>query len=121
MIMIRSPNAAAIVRIRAKSLAMPHLPETSRFCCQPTARWRAAEGTGVETITAADAKILAVQHDGIRRRVKAIDRAYRRARRISAVHARHRYRAFARFAVIERDHASAIDAPGHLVFVFAGG
>jgi hypothetical protein len=37
------------------------------------------------------------------------------------VHARHRYRTFAWFAIIERDHAPAIDAPGHLVFVFAGG
>jgi hypothetical protein len=37
------------------------------------------------------------------------------------MHARHRYRAFAGFAVVERNDAAAIDAPGHFVLVLAGG
>src|SRR6185503_10120368 len=82
---------------------------------------RRAERAGVETVAAADAQVLAVQHDRVGRGVEAIDRAHRRAGRVCAVHAGHRHRALARLAVIERDHAAAVDAPRDLVLVLAGG
>jgi hypothetical protein len=37
------------------------------------------------------------------------------------VHAGHRDRALAGHAVVDRDDAAAVDAPGHLVLVLAGG
>src|SRR5579864_569231 len=82
--------------------------------------WR-AERAGVEAIAAADAKILGVQHDAVGRGVEATHRTDRRARRIGAVHAGHRHRAFARPAVVDGDDAPPIDAPRHLVFVLACG
>src|SRR3974377_750790 len=82
---------------------------------------RRAERAGVEAVTAADAQILGVQYHRICRRVKAVARTDCRAGGVSAVHAGHRYRALAWLAVVERDHAPAVDAPGHLVFVLARG
>src|ERR1041384_7631367 len=82
---------------------------------------RRAERTGVEAVAAADAQILRVQHHRIRRGVKAVHRADRRAGRVGAVHAGHRDRALAGLAVIDGDDAAAVDAPGHLVLVLAGG
>src|SRR5581483_11530412 len=82
---------------------------------------RRAERAGVEAVTAADAQVLGVQHDGVGRSVEAVHRADRRAGRVGAVHAGHRDRALARLAVIERDDAPPVDAPGHLVLVLAGG
>src|SRR5262249_27889634 len=64
---------------------------------------RGAERAGVEAVAATDAQVLAVQHDGVRRGVKAIDRANRSTWCVGAVHAGHRDRPFARLAVIERD------------------
>ncbi|MFK4568593.1 hypothetical protein ABIF94_000029 [Bradyrhizobium ottawaense] len=80
---------------------------------------RRPEGTGVEAIAAADAEILGVQHHGIRRGVETVHRTHGRARRVRAVHAGHRDRALARFAVVDGDDAAPVDAPGHLVFVLA--
>src|SRR5207237_263821 len=51
---------------------------------------------------------------------EAVDRAYRGAGRVGAVHAGHRDRALAGFAVVDRDDAAAVDAPRHLVLVLAG-
>src|SRR6266481_2659469 len=82
---------------------------------------RRTEGTGVEAIAAADAQVLGVEHDTVGRRVEAVHRANRRAGRIGAMHAGHRHRAFAGLAVVDGDNAAAIDAPGHLVLVLAGG
>src|SRR3974377_1339565 len=82
---------------------------------------RRAERAGVEAVTAADAQILGVQYHRICRRVEAVHRTDCRAGGVSAVHAGHRYRALAWLAVVERDHAPAVDAPGHLVFVLARG
>src|SRR6185295_638198 len=82
---------------------------------------RRAERTGVEAVAAADAQVLGVQHHAVGRGVEAVHRTYRRARCVGAVHAGHRDRALAGFAVIDGDDAPAVDAPGHLVLVLAGG
>src|SRR5688572_25219957 len=82
---------------------------------------RRAERTGVEAVTAADAQVLGVQHDAVGGGVEARHRADRGARRIGAMHAGHRDRAFAGLAVIDGDDAAAIDAPRHFMFVLAGG
>src|SRR6202165_1158835 len=82
---------------------------------------RRAERAGVEAIAAADAQVLGVQHHGVRRGIEAVHRAYRRARRVGAVHAGHRHRALAGLAVVDGHHAAAVDAPRHLVLVLAGG
>src|SRR5216683_8007868 len=82
---------------------------------------RRAEGARVETITAANALILGMQHDAIRGRVNALDRTNRLAGRIGAVHTGHGYRTLAGLAVIDRDNAPAIEAPRHLVFILARG
>ena len=62
-----------------------------------------------------------MEDDAVIGRINARHRADRRARRVGAVHARHRHRALARFAIIDGDDAAAIDAPGHLVLILAGG
>src|ERR1700731_2782943 len=80
---------------------------------------RRAERAGVETIAAADAQVLRVQHHALGGRYDAGDRADRRARRVGAMHARHRDRTFARLAVIDGDDAPAVDPPWHLVLVLA--
>src|SRR5204862_2019620 len=80
-----------------------------------------AERAGVEAIAAADAQVLGVQHHAVGGGVEAAHRAHRRARRVGAMHARHRHRALARLAVIDGDDAPPVDAPGHLVLVLAGG
>src|SRR5262249_36569635 len=82
---------------------------------------RGAERAGVEAIAAADAQVFGVQHHGVRRGVEAVDRAHRRTRGVGAMHASHGPGALARPAVVDRDHATAIDAPRHLVLVLAGG
>src|SRR5204862_1165813 len=81
---------------------------------------RRAERARVEAVAAADAQILRVQHDGVGRRIEAVHRAHGGAGRVGAVHAGHRDRALAGFAVIDGDDASAVDAPRHLVLVLAG-
>src|SRR5262245_1355589 len=50
---------------------------------------RRPERTGIEAVATADAQILGVKHDAISWGVKAVDRADRGARRVSAVHAGH--------------------------------
>src|SRR5712664_2851427 len=80
---------------------------------------RRAERAGVEAIAAADAQVLVVQDDALFRLVEAVDRAHCHARRIGAVHARHRDRALAGLAVVQRDDAAAVHAPGHFVGVLA--
>src|ERR1700730_227181 len=82
---------------------------------------RRAERAGVEAIAAADANVLRMQHDAVGGRVEGINRADRLARRICAMHARHRNRALAGLAVVERDDAAPVDAPRHLMLVLAGG
>ena len=82
---------------------------------------RRAERAGVEAVAAADAQVLGVQHHGVGGGVEAVDRAHRRAGRVGAVHAGHRDRALAGLAVVEGDDAAAVDAPGHVVLVLAGG
>jgi hypothetical protein len=62
-----------------------------------------------------------MQHHGIGRRIKAIDRTNGCAWRVRAVHAGHGYGAFARLSVIQRDDAAAVYAPGNLVLVLARG
>src|SRR3546814_7708629 len=51
---------------------------------------------------------------------RSIDRADRRAWRISAVHAGHRDGALARLAVVEGDDPAPMNAPGNVVLVLAG-
>src|SRR5512139_2365587 len=80
---------------------------------------RSAERTGVEAVTAPDAQVLGVQYHAVGSGIEHVHRAHRRARRVSAVHAGHGNRPLTRLAVIERDDAPAVDAPGHLVFVLA--
>src|SRR5581483_739693 len=82
---------------------------------------RRAERAGVEAIAASDAQILVMQHHAVIGAIEAIDRADGHARRIRAVHACDRDRLLgARHAVIDRDDATAIYAPGHFVLVLAG-
>src|SRR6202789_3241418 len=61
-----------------------------------------------------------MQYHPIVRGEDAADRTNGRARRISAMHACHGDRALAGLAVIDRDYAAAIDAPGHFILVLAG-
>src|SRR5262245_60613567 len=61
-----------------------------------------------------------MQHHAVGSRVEAVHRTNGGTGRIRAVHAGHRHRAFARFAVVDGDHPAAVDAPGHLVLVLAG-
>src|SRR5215471_4751826 len=75
---------------------------------------RGAERTGVEAVAAADAEVLGVQHHGVGGGVEAVHRTHRLAGRVGAVHAGHRDRALARFAVVDGDDAPAVDAPRHL-------
>src|SRR6266851_2603041 len=82
---------------------------------------RRAEGTGIEAIAAADADVLRVEDDALDGLREGIDRADRHARRIRAMHACRRDRALARLAVVKRDDTSAVDAPGYVMLVLAGG
>src|SRR5207244_5065989 len=82
---------------------------------------RRGERTGVETIAAADAQVLRVQHHRVGGGEEAAHRTHRRAWRVGAMHAGHRDRALARLAVVDGDDAPAVDAPGDLVLVLAGG
>src|SRR5581483_8390224 len=82
---------------------------------------RRAERAGVEAVAAADADVLGVQDDGVGRGEDRIGRADRLARRVGAMHAGHGDRALARLAVVQRDNAPAIDAPGHIMLILAGG
>src|SRR4029453_17919987 len=82
---------------------------------------RRAERAGVETIAAADAQILRMEHNAVVGREDARHRADRRAGSIGAVHTGHGDRALAGLAVIDGDDAPAVDAPRHLVLVLAGG
>ena len=82
---------------------------------------RRAEGAGVEAIAAADAQVLGVQDHAVVGLVEAVHRADRHAGRVRAVHAGDRDRPLARLAVIDGDDPPAVDAPGHLVLVLAGG
>ena len=81
---------------------------------------RRTEGARIETITTTDAKVLRVKHHAIVVLVETIHWAYRHARRIGAVHAGDRNRAFARFTILDRHDAPAVYTPRNLVFVFAG-
>src|ERR1700680_1936993 len=54
-------------------------------------------------------------------REDARDRADRGAGRVGAVHASHRHGALARLAVVYGDDPPSVDAPRHLVLIFAGG
>jgi hypothetical protein len=51
--------------------------------------------------------------------VKAVDRADGHTRRVAAMHACHRDGFFTWNAVVQGDHAAAVDAPRDFVFVFA--
>src|SRR6202140_4592810 len=82
---------------------------------------RRSERARIEAIAATDAQVLVMQDDAFLGLVKTIDRAYRHARRIRAVHARDRDRALARHAVVDGNHASSIDSPGNVVLLLAGG
>src|SRR5690606_8746190 len=82
---------------------------------------RRAERTGVEAVAAADAQVLGMQHHAVVGLVEAVDRTDCGAGCIGAVHAGHGYRTLARLAVIQRDDAAAVDAPGHVMLVLAGG
>src|SRR3569623_811008 len=81
---------------------------------------RRAERTGIGAVAAADTDILVVQHHAFIGAVEAIDRAHRHAWRVRAVHAGDRNRSFLPdHAVVDRHHATPIDAPGNLVFILA--
>src|SRR5258708_39781397 len=82
---------------------------------------RRPERTGIETITAADAQIFRMQHDAVFGRIDAGHRADRGTGRIGTMHAGHGHRALAGLAVVDGDDAPAVDAPRHLVLVFACG
>src|SRR5262249_19152325 len=82
---------------------------------------RRSERAGVEAVAAADAQVLGVKDHGIRRDIEAVHGADSGAGRVRTVHARHGDRALARLAVVDRDHAPAVEPPGHLVLVLAGG
>src|SRR5271166_820221 len=82
---------------------------------------RRAEWAGVEAIAAANAEVFRMQHHAVGRGVEAVHRTHRLAWRVGAMHASHGDRALARLAVIDGHHAAAVDAPRHLVLVFAGG
>src|SRR5262249_32414409 len=82
---------------------------------------RRAERAGVEAIAAADADVLPMHHGAVGGGEDGAGRAHRLARRVGAVHAGHRDRALARLAVVDGDDAPAVDAPGHLMLVLAGG
>src|SRR5262249_62130738 len=79
---------------------------------------RRAERTRIEAVAAPDAQVLVVEHYAVGRLVEAIDRANRHAGRIRAVHARNRDRLLgAHDAIIDRDDATAVHSPRHLVLV----
>src|SRR5690606_13992580 len=82
---------------------------------------RRAKGAGIETVAAADAQVLVVQHHALLGAIEAIDRTNRHARRIGAMHAGDGDGAFARHPVIDSDDAAAVDAPRHVMFLLAGG
>src|SRR4029077_5944038 len=82
---------------------------------------RGAKWPGVGAIAAANAQILGVQHHAVRGRVEAVHRTNGGAGRIRAVHAGHRHRTLARLAVVFGDNPPTVDAPRHLILVFAGG
>src|SRR5258708_6894741 len=82
---------------------------------------RRPEGTGIEAVAAADAQILVVEDDPVFRREDAFGRADRRAGGVGAMHAGHGDRTFAGLAVVDGDDPPAVDAPGDLVLVLAGG
>src|ERR1019366_1249849 len=82
---------------------------------------RGAEWAGIETVAAADAQILGVEHDAVGGRVDGLGRAHRLAWRVGAMHAGHRDRPLSRLAIVDGDDAPAVDAPRHLVLVLAGG
>src|SRR5258705_324282 len=81
---------------------------------------RRPERAGIEAIAAADAQILVVQHDAVFGRIDADDRANGRTGRVDAMHAGHRYRALARFSVIDGNDAPPVDSPRHLILVLGG-
>src|SRR5262249_39361849 len=82
---------------------------------------RRAERARVEAIAAADAEVLGVQDHRVGGGVEAAHRTHRRAGRVGAVHAGHGDRALPRLAIVDGDDTPAVDAPGHLVLVLAGG
>src|SRR5690606_37716947 len=82
---------------------------------------RCAERAGVEAVAAPDADVLVVEDDADLGLVDALDRADCDARRIRAVHAGDRDRLLAGLAVVQCHEAAAVDAPGHVVLVLAGG
>src|SRR5262245_20292433 len=110
----------AAIRLRAAGAigALVHL--AARAEVADLGILRRAERAGVEAISASNAEILGVQHHRVRGSIEAVDRAHRRAGRVGAVHAGHRDRALAGFAVVDGDDAPAVDAPRHLVLVLAG-
>src|ERR1700737_738034 len=62
-----------------------------------------------------------MEHDTILGRINATHWAHGRTGRISTMHAGHRYRALAGFAVIDGNDAPTVDAPRHLILVLACG
>src|SRR6476660_2037509 len=82
---------------------------------------RRPEGAGIEAIATSDAQILVMEADAVFRREDAFGRADRGAGRVGAMHAGHGNRALPRLAVVDGDDPPAVDAPGHLVLILAGG
>src|SRR5882757_1818193 len=62
---------------------------------------RCPEGAGVETVAAADAQVLRMQHHAFFRRKYATDGADGSARRVVTVHAGHGYGALSRLAIVD--------------------
>src|SRR5215472_2646225 len=82
---------------------------------------RRSERARIEAISTPDADVFRMQHNAIGRRIEGIHGTDRLARCVRAVHACHRHRALAGLAVVERDDPAPVDAPRHLMLVFAGG
>src|SRR4029077_14470688 len=100
--------------------ALVHLaaqPESARL----RELWR-AERAGVEAVAAADAQVLVVQHHALFGAVEAVDRANRHAGRVRAVHAGDRDRLLgADDTVVEGHDPTAVNPPGNLLLLLAGG
>src|SRR5262249_38372474 len=89
-----------------------------------SAPFRGLRGAGrgaLEDEAPADADVLVVQDHAFLSAVEAIDGAHRHARRVGAMHARHRHGALARYTIVDRHDAPTVHPPGDVVLLLAGG
>jgi hypothetical protein len=81
---------------------------------------RRPEGTRHKAVTAADAGLLADQHDAVLPLIEGIHRADRDAGRIRAMHTGGGKRFFPRLALINGEYLSTVDAHGDMIALFTG-